>query len=64
MPTTKTTAPKRNTHAALETLRIAAGDRRRDGPAEDRDQREPGVREHELVRVVDDGGTSALLATE
>ena len=61
MPTTKITAPKRNTHAALETLRIAGRDRRRDGAAEDRDQRQPGVRAHELVLVVDDGGHERAL---
>ena len=42
-------------------------DERGNGPgrdtAEDADQREPGVREHELVLVLDHTGTSALLVT-
>ena len=51
-PTTKIAAPKRSTHvgpAELQDRRPRSA--RRDRAADDADQREPRVREHELVRA-------------
>ena len=64
MPTTKTTAPKRNTHAAPETLRIAAAIGAATVPP-----RIAISASREFARTSSSGssttaGTSALLATE
>ena len=64
IPSTKMSVAVRSTHGAPASCRIPAAIGPGRDPAEDADEREPRVREHELALVLDDPGTSALLVTD